>query len=183
MTSGVLNSNLEAKWQPTHLDADHKHMLELHLGGLKHVDIAKELNCTPQHVCNIVTSQLGQAYCDARLAQRTKLSDQRFLGLQEKVVDTIEDGLDAEDMSYRLQAADKWLKAHGRYARSEGGTPQVSAEDIVDRLLKRGALQAQSTVHIHDSNVVIASEDAKRQVPARSIEPPLPFQEPLENVA
>jgi hypothetical protein len=98
-------------------------------------------------VSNVICSDKGQEFVKARMGAL----DQQFLGLFSKVIDTVSDGLDHEDMALRLTAADKWLKAHGRYAPKSDHSDKVTAEDIVARLLDKGG----GKVEIHDSNVVI----------------------------
>jgi hypothetical protein len=122
-------------------------MLEMHIAGWTNKETAEYLDCSPQTVSNVICSDKGQEFVKARMGAL----DQQFLGLFSKVIDTVSDGLDHEDMALRLTAADKWLKAHGRYAPKSDHSDKVTAEDIVARLLDKGG----GKVEIHDSNVVI----------------------------
>lgn len=153
MTHGVLNSNPEEKWQPTRLDGDHMHMLELHIAGLTHREIAEHLGCTPQTVSNIVTSALGKQFISERIGGM----DQEFMSLYGDVIGAVRDGLSPkQEPQVRLTAADKWLRAHGRYAHGDGQTASVTAEDVVRKLLERGAQFGTQVNVIKDSNVVFA---------------------------
>lgn len=165
------------KWQPTRLDGDHMHMLHMHLAGFSNKEIAEEMGCTPQHVSNVVTSDLGRAF----IQDRINGLDAEFYGLYDKAIHAIRRGLDDSDTTIALSAADKWLRAHGKYAKSDGERKPVSAEDIVQKLLERGAVQQ---VNISDSNVIVgtpanpASTNSPPDVQARpSLEPPHPFRE------
>lgn len=162
--NGVLNSNPEGKWQPTKLDGDHMHMLELHIAGLTHREIAAHLGCSAQTVSNIVTSELGRQF----VAERIGGMDQEFLALYGDVIQAVRDGLAPDqETAVRLTAADKWLRAHGRFARSEGGSASVTAEDVVRKLLERGA----QVNLIKDSNVVIGAQSPNSEGRSRYRDP------------
>jgi len=137
------------KPQVKKLAGEHLVMLEQHMAGWTNKEIAEFLGCTPQTVSNIITSDLGKEW----IAERRSGMDEEFFGLYRKVISAVDDGLVAEDLAIRLTAADKWLKAHGRYAPKGHQTAAVTAEDIVQRLLEKGE------INIHDSNVVIKNGD------------------------
>lgn len=137
--------SLSTKPQPKRLAGEHLCFLEMHMAGYTNKEIAEKYDCTPQTVCNIITSDLGKEF----IAERRAGMDEEFYGLYRKVISAVDDGLSAEDVAVRLTAADKWLKAHGRYAPKDRAATNVTAEDIVQRLLEKGE------INIHDSNVVI----------------------------
>jgi len=107
-------------------------ILEYHLLGKPHSQIAEELNISPQTVRNVIRSDLGQRY----LAQRYEELDEEFKGLYRKVINTIRECLDSSDERVRLLAAEKWLKAHGKF--KEQPEERVKAEVVIQQIFQQG---------------------------------------------
>ncbi len=59
-----------------------------------------------------------------------------FENLFPKVVKVINNGLENADPRIQLEAAEKWLKAHGKYRPSEGGGVNITAENVVMQILQ-----------------------------------------------
>ena len=70
---------------------------------------------------------------------------QEFENLYPKVVAAIDAGLINPDIKVRLEASDKWLKAHGKY-KGEGNinNVQVTAENVVMQILQDARTESES---------------------------------------
>ena len=122
-------------WQPVKLSAKQIVMLEYHLAGHMHREIGKIFGYSEVQVGQIVRSELAQEYMRGRIDDLNG----EFQGLFRKVIDVIDENLDNEDPEVALKAADKWLRAHGRYAPKKDANAAVTAEDVIAKLLeKRG---------------------------------------------
>ena len=107
-----------------------KQMLLLYLQGISPRDICEQVNASVSRFKRILKSDLGQLVINDYF----KFVDQEFSTLYELAVDAIRKGLNDDDMRIRLTAADKFLKAHGKYeSRAEAGG---TAEDVVRRMLE-----------------------------------------------
>lgn len=120
----------------------HQYVLALHLSGKKVPEISQLTGYKPVTIWTILKAK-NVEYMRQQLLNQTS---REFEALYEKVVDTIRDGLGSPDLKIALEAADKWLKAHGKYGKSEGGTTvNITAEDIVMNILNQGAVQDGAT--------------------------------------
>jgi len=123
------------------LSGAHLTAISLHVAGLTNNQIAALLGKSPAWVSVILSDPLSQREIDKKLS----LLDQEFKALFSDVVQAIRDGLSSDQrIQDRLSAADKWLKAHGRYAqkREEEG---ATAEDVIQQVI---ALQQQQQVNV-----------------------------------
>jgi len=78
------------------------------------------------------------------LALRQQLlnhTSKEFEALFPRVVDCVRDSLASPDLNVALKGSDMWLKAHGKYAKSEGTTVSITAEDIVMNILNQSVTQ------------------------------------------
>ena len=119
----------------------HQFVLALHLSGLKVDEIEKVTRYRPATIYHI----LSEPNVIALRQQLLHHTSKEFEALFPKVVDGIRVALSSGDPKTVLEACDKWLKAHGKYAKSEGTTVNVTAEDIVFNILNQApqAPQAQ----------------------------------------
>lgn len=122
----------------------HQFVLALHLSGLKVHEIEKITNYKPPTIYHI----LSEPNVIALRQQLLNHCSKEFEALFPKVVDGIRAALDSGDPKTVLEAADKWLKAHGKYAKSEGTTVNITAEDIVMNILN----QAPGGEHAQTAN-------------------------------
>jgi len=109
-------------------------------------------NTPVQEICEIT------GYADSTIY--SILSDERVIGMRQqilhhtgqefenlypKVVKSITDGLDCTDIKVRLDAADKWLKAHGKYkGDGESKVVNVTAENVVMQILQDARMEQDS---------------------------------------
>lgn len=103
--------------------------LRLYCLGNKIPVISEVLSLSQVHIQHVVKSDLGQGYIKAFM----KEIDQHFHNQYSLVVDAIHDGLIDSEIAVRLNAADKWMKAHGLY--NPKVDPKDSAEDEVEKEL------------------------------------------------
>ena len=111
----------------------HQFVLALHLSGLKVNEIEKITKYRPATIYHI----LGEPNVIALRQQLLNHTAKEFEALFPKVVDGIRACLDSGDPKTVLEASDKWLKAHGKYAKSESTTVNITAEDIVMNILNQ----------------------------------------------
>ena len=110
-----------------------QHVLALHLSGKKVHEIELLTKYRPPTIYKILSSPNV-------LALRQQLlhyTSQEFEALFPKVVDGIRDALSSPDLTTVLKGSDQWLKAHGKYAKSEGVNVNITAEDIVMNILQQ----------------------------------------------
>lgn len=108
-----------------------QYVLALHLAGKKVSEIEQLTGYKPPTIYRILSEPNTVALRQQLLNHVSK----EFEALFPQVVDTIRDALRSPDLKIALEGADKWLKAHGKYAKSEGTTVQLTAEDIVVNIL------------------------------------------------
>jgi len=107
-----------------------KQILLLSLEGFSASEIMEQLSVSSSRIRTVLSSDLADQVFDDFLA----FKDREFQALYSLTIDAIRDALRAEDIELRLKAADKFLKAHGKYDRgpaSAGGT----AEDVIRRIM------------------------------------------------
>lgn len=146
MTDSILLSTTPDRYQCrrkfTRAETDpvshkHQYVLALHLAGKKVHEIEKETGYSPGWIYKILALPNVVA-----LRQQIQSSlDDEFSALQGKVNDTIRDALDSPDLKIALEGADKWLKVMGKYAKKEGMSVNVTAEDLVLQIMNGGQTQ------------------------------------------
>ena len=108
----------------------------MHLSGLKHVDISKELGITRLTVLNVVHSRLGREVIEGSLE---KYYDE-FYELAPKVVKTIKQTLeDDNNPDLKLRAASMWLKTSGWEGRKK--SVQTSEDKVKNILIQATNVQ------------------------------------------
>ena len=107
-------------------------ILALHLSGKTAQEISAIVNCTPLTVYNILKKE-----------EMIMLRQQILAGLGDEfevlfadVINTIRELLQSSKESIRLEACEKWLKAHNKYGK-EKNTINVTAEDVVFQILNQ----------------------------------------------
>jgi predicted transcriptional regulator len=140
---------------PKSLAGDHKFMVEMHIAGFTNKEIAEQLGCTPTTVSHVILSPLGQEF----IARRIAGLDNEFLGLYSDVIQAVRDGLNTQDISTRLVAADKWLKAHGKYSPKSDGTAKLTAEDVIAKLLQR----TNNVTIVQANNVQVNNQESAKE--------------------
>ena len=88
-----------------------KQMLLLYLQGEDPKEICDQLSCSVSRFKRVVNSELGQLVIEDYF----QFCDQEFATLYELSIKAIREALKAESLETRLKAADKFLKAHGKY--------------------------------------------------------------------
>lgn len=63
-----------------------------------------------------------------------RFQDAEFAALHQLSISAIRDALLHENIDIRLKAADKYLKAHGKYER--GDFKETTAEDVIRRIME-----------------------------------------------
>lgn len=139
---GIVSADDERSSDLKELTSEHKMAIVLHLEGFSRTDIADQLGRSVSWVRNTLTSRLAQNVINDYLA----FSDQEFKALYQLSIEAIRDALRSEDISVRLKAADKYLKAHGKY--NEGFTPGETAEDVVKRVMEMDIVRGADRVQI-----------------------------------
>jgi hypothetical protein len=109
------------------------YILSLHLAGKPAKQISELVDRHPLTIYKILK--------DPRVVQvRQQILDgvgNEFEALYSDVVQTIRDGINDPDIEVRLTAADKWLKAHGKYGSSNQVVNHLTAEDVVINILNQ----------------------------------------------
>lgn len=103
--------------------------LRLYATGWTLEEVCKHLGYSRRRVEFLIKSEEGQAF----LAEFRKRLDQEFANLYSSVVAAIRDCLMHTEPRVRLEAANIWLKAHGKYKTQVDIT--VTAEDQVEKAL------------------------------------------------
>jgi hypothetical protein len=125
-----------------------KQMILLYLQGTKPQEIVEQLGVSISRFRRVVKSDLGQLVIDDYF----KFSDQEFSTLYELAVDAVRAGLNDDDIKIRLQAADKFFKAHGKYDAAH--EKENTAEDVVRRIFEMRVVEERKTEAIQDAQVI-----------------------------
>jgi len=115
----------------------HQYVLALHLAGKKVGEIEQITKYRPATIYAILSSPNVLALRQQLLHHTSK----EFEALFPQVVDAIREALQSPDLKIALEGSDKWLKAHGKYAKSEGTQVQITAEDVVFNILNQNQTQ------------------------------------------
>jgi len=121
----------------TNLGHKDKQMLLLYLQGEEPKEIVEQLGCSIARFRKVVKSDLGQTVIDDYF----RFCDQEFSTLYQLSVSAVRDALKSDDIDIRLKAADKFLRAHGKYDKRT--SEETTAEDVVRRILemKKGSVR------------------------------------------
>ncbi len=122
----------------------HKHIIALHLQGMKNRDIQSFLSqagaeYTVVRISHIITDPLSRQVIDTFNDQ----VDQDLKTLEIQAVDVLKDAMTNGSMDQKLRGADKILRANGRFA--DKTTSAETAEDVIARVLEL-ASQSMETV-------------------------------------
>jgi hypothetical protein len=101
-----------------------------HLQGISPKEIVEQLQTTTARIRRVLNSDLGKQVVEDYF----KFSDLEFEALYTLSISAIRDALNSSDIDIRLKAADKFLKAHGKYDR--GVSAESSAEDVIRRVME-----------------------------------------------
>jgi len=115
------------------------YVIQLALSGYTNQEIAELTGYQPASVSRILASDLSIKLRQTLLAGL----DTQFASLYPLVIETIRDGLTHPDMRMRLDAADKWLRSHGKYRDTGQQQINITAEDVVLQILNQGQGQSQ----------------------------------------
>jgi len=113
------------------IDPRYFFVISLHMSGRKVKEIS-ELSGFAESTIYDILSRKESIQIRQQILKNTQ---QEFENLFEKVVDAVNDGLSDVEIGTRLNAAQIWLKAHGKYTKDEGGTINITAENVVAQIL------------------------------------------------
>lgn len=114
------------------LTARHRAILQLHMLGIKGVDIAAHFGVRETLISRVINDPLGKEY----LTMKAKLDDARFGALYGNAVDVVRDGMDPkETMTNRLRAANIYMERKDKLD-DKHGKKDESAEDVIQRILE-----------------------------------------------
>ena len=113
------------------LNGRHELVVLLYLDGIPPKEISSITGYNQAYVSRIVKDPLAKALIKERITEL----DEEFQVLYKKSIDAIRDGLDANDIDIRLKAAEKYLRAHGKYGTVVSKGPDT-AEDVIKRILE-----------------------------------------------
>lgn len=124
------------KWQPLRLTGAHIDILRFHTQGMKREDIASYCKCTPQHISNVVTSDLGQRW----ITEHLEALAMELRSLTPNAVDVIRDSMERDQpINHRLAGARLQMEATGIIGRERGNpappTPPNHLENLAERLV------------------------------------------------
>lgn len=122
------------------LTARHKNVIALHLRSLSNRDIAFITGLAEGVVGNILRDPLSQEV----ISNYLEGIEQELLSLTPMAIDALRSGLGDGSVKTRLNAADKFFRATGRYAQSEKAGD--TAEDVLARALARVAEDNSATL-------------------------------------
>jgi len=112
------------------LSSKHELVLMLHMNSIPPGEIAEITGYNRNHVTWITRQPISKAVIKARYEEL----DDEFKSLYYSAIEAIRDGLTSANIETKLKAADKYLRAHGKY----GTVAEASetAEDVVKRILE-----------------------------------------------
>lgn len=117
------------------LNTRQKIVVMLHLEGLSAKDIADETGFSPSYISTILRSEAAQNI----LKDYFSFADMEFKALYKLSIEAVRDALRSDDIDIRLKAADKFLKAHGKY--NQTATDSASAEDVIRRIVEMRVIE------------------------------------------
>jgi hypothetical protein len=119
------------------------YVLSLHLSGYT----AEAISDLTGYNTSYISVLLKKDRVLALRQQMLSSLDDEFQALYSSVVSVIRNGLLDNDPKVRLEAAEKWMKAHGKY-KHDGEKKELSAEDVVNNIL-----QNYGTINVQVNNV------------------------------
>lgn len=123
------------------LNGTHMQAIALHLSGMTNNQIASILGRNPGWISRILCDPKAQS----QIASTVFILEQEFRALYSEVIEAVRDGLSKEQgIRDRLVAADKWLKANGKYVPQEN-VEKTTAEDVIQQIL---AIQQNVSVSV-----------------------------------
>lgn len=125
----------------------HFKIIAMYASGLKVGEIAQQVGYTPVRVSQILGDPLARRTMEIMFEDL----DRDFQAMYTDVLQVIRDGLQDKDINVRLQAAEKWLKAHGKAggtSRAEESDKSLTAEDIIAKLLEQHRQQGGGSVSL-----------------------------------
>lgn len=120
------------------LNSRHELAILLHLEGIPPKTIAEMTGYNHQYVNRVLKDPLAKALVRERFTEM----DEEFKALYQPAIQAIRDGLNATGIETRLKAAEKYLKAHGKYGTVDESTE--TAEDIVKRIFEMKVTEVRS---------------------------------------
>ena len=115
---------------PGNLPVKHRLVILMHLEGYSGAEIANEVRLAPGTVYNILKSPAAENI----IQQYFEFADAEFRSLYALAIKAVKDNLLEGDLDQRLRAADKFMKAHGKYEKA--GDAADTAEDVVSRIME-----------------------------------------------
>ncbi len=110
----------------------------LHLCAVPSLDICSQLHCSIVDVMEVLES----AAATKAIRDNAEMLDKEFKAMHKLANEAIRDCLDSGDEKIRMSAADKWLKASGKYTQTLV-VENVTAEDVAKHI-KAEALAAEA---------------------------------------
>jgi len=138
---GRIPTGRKPKYTLQHLWERHHAIKRLLIAGLKHKDIAKRLNCTPQNVCDVYNSPLFQEQLRAtsiKADDRAIDIARRIEEIAPKAIKVIEETIDDVngDRKLRVSASQDVLDRAGygktQKFRMEGAIAHLTKDDLID---------------------------------------------------
>lgn len=125
----------------------HFKIIAMYCSGLKVAEIASQTGYAPPRVSQILADPLAKQAMEIMFADL----DRDFQAMYSDVLQVIRDGLNDKDPNVRLQAAEKWLRAHNKMG-SKGnelaGDKALTAEDVIAKLLDQHRKQGGGSVSL-----------------------------------
>ena len=110
----------------------HMTAIALHLSGMTNNQIAALLGRSPNWVSRILCDPRAQK----QIGNTVSILEQEFRALFSDVIEAVRDGLSKEQsIRDRLAAADKWLKANGKYNSKDDFEDKTTAEDVIQQIM------------------------------------------------
>lgn len=137
-----LTEHSQKRWQSkANLNLKQRQIVLCHISGMPVADICEKVRTSPTYIYKTIRSQAAQQVIDDFLT----FSDQEFKALYQLSIQAIRDALTCDDVKIRLQAAEKYLKAHGKYG-DTGNTAGATAEDVIRRIFEAKLTLTEETV-------------------------------------
>jgi len=119
-------------------------VISLHLSG----KTAQEISELSGYSTTTIYAILSHPDSIALRQQILKGTAQEFEALFEEVVSVIRGGLKSDDERIRLESAEKWLKAHGKYQPNQVKQEiNLSAEDVVIQILNQNQEESEGGIY------------------------------------
>lgn len=134
-----------------------KQMLLLYLQGEDPKEICEQLSCSISRFRRVIKSEIAQLVIEDYF----QFCDQEFSTLYELSIQAIRDALKADSLETRLRAADKFLKAHGKY--DSGGPKEMTAEDVVRRIFELRVTEERPANQIPSTQKQLTAQNLNTQ--------------------